>query len=101
MTATAGLAPTIFYREIARNRRRSWVLVIAVTLVLAALGAAIGYTGRDPRHASVAVTTGLLAKLDREELQGVIAHEMSHMGHFEDPAVGRSTHAAVAPTPPG
>ena len=32
-------------------------------------------TGRDPKHASVAVTTGLLDKLDREELQGVIAHE--------------------------
>jgi len=35
-------------------------------------------TGRDPAHASVAVTTGLVEKLDREELQGVIAHELSH-----------------------
>ena len=31
-------------------------------------------TGRDPEHASVAITTGLLEKLDREELQGVIGH---------------------------
>ena len=40
-------------------------------------------TGRDPEHASVAVTSGLLEKLDREELQGVIAHEMSHVGNFD------------------
>jgi heat shock protein HtpX len=40
-------------------------------------------TGRDPEHASVAVTSGLLAKLDRDELQGVIAHEMSHVGNFD------------------
>jgi len=38
-------------------------------------------TGRDPQHASVAVTTGLLRKLNREELQGVMAHEMSHVGN--------------------
>jgi heat shock protein HtpX len=36
-------------------------------------------TGRDPRHASIAVTRGLLEKLDRTELEGVIAHEMSHI----------------------
>ena len=165
MTASGALAPTTFYREIDRNRRRSWVLIVVVALVLAALGAAIGYatgfgwggvvialvvaavmsvgsyfagdalvmatsrakelnvanpdahhkqlinvvtemslagglpmprvwiiddsapnafaTGRDPRHASVAVTTGLLDKLDREELQGVIAHEMSHIGNYD------------------
>jgi heat shock protein HtpX len=40
-------------------------------------------TGRDPRHASLAVTTGLLTKLDREELQGVIGHEMSHIRNFD------------------
>ncbi|MGZ8475934.1 MAG: M48 family metalloprotease [Candidatus Limnocylindria bacterium] len=165
MSASGAVAPTTFYREIARNRRRSWVLVIAVGLVLGALGAAIGYatgfgwggivialvvaavmsvgsyfagdalvmatssakeldranpgeghkqlinvvtemslagglpmprvwiiddsapnafaTGRDPKHASVAVTTGLLDKLDREELQGVIGHEMSHIGNYD------------------
>ena len=36
-------------------------------------------TGRDPQHASIAVTTGLMAKLDREEMSGVIAHELSHV----------------------
>jgi heat shock protein HtpX len=158
-------APTTFYREIDRNRRRSWLLVVAVIVVLGLLGGAIGYasgfgwggvvmalllggamsvgsyfagdslvmatsgareiprgqpperyrqlvnvveemrlagglppprlwviddsapnafaTGRDPDHASVAVTTGLLDKLDREELQGVIGHEMSHIGYLD------------------
>jgi heat shock protein HtpX len=162
---TARPAPSTFYREIGRNRRNSWLLVIAVALVLAALGAAIGYasgfgiwgvvialvvaglmsigsyfggdalvllssgakevplanppdeyqqlinvvtemslaggqpmprvhvvndsapnafaTGRDPKHASLAVTTGLLEKMDREQLQGVIAHEMSHIGNYD------------------
>jgi heat shock protein HtpX len=36
-------------------------------------------TGRDPQHSLVAVTTGLLEKLDRQELEGVIGHEMSHI----------------------
>lgn len=158
-------APTTFYREISRNRRNSWILVFVVALVLAALGASIGYatgfgawgvaialavatvmsigsyfagdklvllssgareipvanppdqyktlvnvvtemslaggspmprvyiiddtapnafaTGRDPKHASVAVTRGLLEKMDREELQGVMAHEMSHVGNYD------------------
>jgi heat shock protein HtpX len=158
-------APSTFYREIARNRRNSWLLVIIVALVLAALGAAVGYatgfgwggvvvalivagvmsigsyfggdqlvllssgakevpaanppdeykqlanvvtemsiagglpmpklyviddtapnafaTGRDPKHASVAATTGLLQKMDREQLQGVIGHEMSHIGNYD------------------
>lgn len=165
MTTSTRAAPTTFYREIDRNRRRSWVLVVAVALVLGVLGGAIGYatgigwvgivlavalagvmsvgsyfagdalvmatsgarqldvanpgdahrrlvnvvtemslagglpmpriwiiddsapnafaTGRDPKHASVAVTTGLLQKLDREELQGVIGHEMSHIGNYD------------------
>lgn len=38
-------------------------------------------TGRNPQKASVAVTAGLLARLNRDELQGVIAHEMSHILH--------------------
>jgi heat shock protein HtpX len=165
MSAAARPAPTTFYREIARNRRRSWILVFAVILVLGALGGAIGYatgigwggivaavvlamlmsigsyfagdalvmatsgaheinvanppdryrqlvnvvtemslaggtpmpavhviddsapnafaTGRDPKHASLAVTTGLLRKMDREQLQGVVAHEMSHIGNYD------------------
>ncbi len=36
-------------------------------------------TGRDPKHASIAVTRGLLDKLDRTELEGVVAHELSHV----------------------
>ncbi len=162
---TASPAPTTFFREIARNRRSSWLLVIVVVLVLGALGGAIGYatgfgwggvavalvvafvmsigsyyagdqlvlassgaqqipqenppeqyqqllnvvtemtlasglpmpkvyvindtapnafaTGRDPTHASVAVTSGLLQKMDREELQGVLAHELSHVGNYD------------------
>ena len=40
-------------------------------------------TGRDPNHASIAITTGLLEKLDREELQGVIGHELSHVRNFD------------------
>jgi heat shock protein HtpX len=39
--------------------------------------------GRDPRHASLAVTTGLLSKLDREELQGVVGHELAHLRNFD------------------
>jgi heat shock protein HtpX len=163
MTATP--VPSTFFHEIARNRRRSWVLVGLVVLILGALGGAIGYasgygwggvgvavavatlmslgsyyggdklvlassgarevprdappdgyrqlvnvvnemclaggqpmprvyvindsapnafaTGRDPRHASLAVTTGLLEKMDREQLQGVVAHEMSHIGNYD------------------
>ncbi len=38
-------------------------------------------TGRNPKHAVVAVTKGLLEKLDRTELEGVIAHELSHIGN--------------------
>ena len=165
MSAPARLTPTTFYREIDRNRRRSWLLVVVVIVVLGLLGGAVGYatgfgwgglvlamviavvmsigswfagdalvmatsgareidranpperfgqlvnvveemrlagglppprlwliddsapnafaTGRDPEHASVAVTSGLLDKLDREELQGVIGHEMSHIGNLD------------------
>ncbi|MGH2444950.1 MAG: M48 family metallopeptidase [Candidatus Limnocylindria bacterium] len=165
MSAEARPAPTTFYREIASNRRRSWLLVAVVIVVLGVLGGAIGYatgfgwggvvlavvvaavmsvgsffagdalvmatsgahevdraqpperyrqfanvaeemrlagglppprlwviddsapnafaTGRDPEHASMAVTTGLLDKLDREQLQGVIGHEMSHIGNLD------------------
>lgn len=40
-------------------------------------------TGRDPKHAVVVVTTGLLEKLNRVELEGVIAHELSHVKNFD------------------
>jgi heat shock protein HtpX len=40
-------------------------------------------TGRDPQHATVVVTSGLLQKLDKLELEGVIAHELSHIGNYD------------------
>jgi len=40
-------------------------------------------TGRDPKNASIAVTTGLMEKLNRAELEGVIAHEMSHIKNLD------------------
>ena len=40
-------------------------------------------TGRDPENAAVAATTGLLEKMDRNELQGVIAHEMAHIRNYD------------------
>ena len=40
-------------------------------------------TGRDPDHAVICVTRGLLQKLDRLELEGVIAHELSHIGNYD------------------
>jgi heat shock protein HtpX len=40
-------------------------------------------TGRDPKNASLAVTTGLLEIMDKNELQAVLAHEMSHIGNYD------------------
>lgn len=40
-------------------------------------------TGRDPKHAVVCATTGLLSKLNKTELEGVIAHELSHIGNYD------------------
>ena len=40
-------------------------------------------TGRDPRHASIAVTTGAVEQLENEELEGVIAHELSHVKNYD------------------
>ncbi len=40
-------------------------------------------TGRDPQHASIAVTSGLVEKMNREELQGVLGHELSHVRNYD------------------
>lgn len=40
-------------------------------------------TGRDPAHAAIVVTSGLLDKLNRLELEGVLAHEMAHIQHYD------------------
>lgn len=40
-------------------------------------------TGRDPKHAVVCFTTGILSKLEKPELEGVVAHELSHIGNYD------------------
>ena len=40
-------------------------------------------TGRDPKHAIVAATTGLLTRLDRSDIEGVVAHEMAHVKNYD------------------
>ena len=65
-------------------------------------------TGRNPEHAAVAVNTGLLRHLSREEITGVLAHELGHVqqprhphhDHRRDP-VGRDRHAGDLRRPDG
>ena len=45
-------------------------------------------TGRDPDHASIAVTRGLMSKLERREMEGVLAHELSHIGNRDTLVMG-------------
>lgn len=49
-------------------------------------------TGRNPEHAAIAVTTGLVDKLNRQELEGVVAHEMAHIRNYD---IRMTTLAAV------
>jgi heat shock protein HtpX len=55
-------------------------------------------TGRDPEHALIAFTTGILNSMDRDELQGVVAHEMAHVGNRDTlvSAVAATTAGAIA-----
>ena len=55
-------------------------------------------TGRNPEHALIAFTTGILEAMDREQLQGVIAHEMSHVGNRDTlvSAIATTTAGAIA-----
>lgn len=55
-------------------------------------------TGRDPEHAVIAFTTGILEVMDRDQLQGVIAHEMSHVANRDTlvSAVAATTAGAIA-----
>ena len=55
-------------------------------------------TGRDPEHAVIAFTTGILQKMDREQLQGVAAHEMAHVANRDTlvSAVAATTAGAIA-----
>ena len=55
-------------------------------------------TGRNPEHALIAFTTGILEAMDREQLQGVIAHEMSHVGNRDTlvSAIAATTAGAIA-----
>lgn len=55
-------------------------------------------TGRDPEHALIAFTTGILNAMERDELQGVVAHEMAHVGNRDTlvSAVAATTAGAIA-----
>ena len=55
-------------------------------------------TGRNPQHAVIAFTTGILKVMDRDQLQGVVAHEMSHVGNRDTlvSAVAATTAGAIA-----
>ncbi len=55
-------------------------------------------TGRDPNHALIAFTTGILESMDREELQGVVAHEMAHVANRDTlvSAIAATTAGSIA-----
>jgi heat shock protein HtpX len=55
-------------------------------------------TGRNPEHALIAFTTGILEKMDREQLQGVVAHELAHVANRDTlvSAIAATTAGALA-----
>ena len=57
-------------------------------------------TGRNPKHAAIAVTTGLLEKMNRVELEGVLAHELSSHPQLRHPRVDAGGHAGRQHRPP-
>jgi heat shock protein HtpX len=57
-------------------------------------------TGRDPRHAAIVVTTGLLQKLDRMELEGIVAHELTHIRANDTLVTGLGTALVGLPLAP-
>jgi heat shock protein HtpX len=80
--------------EADRLRYRQYQNVVEEMAIAAGLPAPAAYvipdddpnafaTGRDPAHASIAVTEGLLKSLSREELQGVVAHEIGHVRNLD------------------
>ncbi|MCX6075193.1 MAG: zinc metalloprotease HtpX [Campylobacterales bacterium] len=72
-------APMI-YRVVERLVRRSKLPMPKVYIIHDAIPNAFA-TGRNPQHAAVAITTGLLELLTEEEIEGVMAHELSHVAH--------------------
>lgn len=74
-----GSAPGL-YRTVTELAARAGMPVPAVYIIENETPNAFA-TGRNPDHAAVAVTTGIMRILDREELEGVIAHELSHVRH--------------------
>src|SRR4030042_5908195 len=71
--------PTL-YRIVHRLAQRAGMPMPKVYIIPQAQPNAFA-TGRNPQHAAVAATQGLLQIMDEEELEGVIAHELSHVGH--------------------
>src|SRR3989338_7483070 len=87
------------HNQIASNKTKTWFIMTAYNIVEnLCIGAGLPIpkiyviddsapnafaTGRDPKHASIALTTGLLNKLEKIELEGVVGHELSHIRNYD------------------